>query len=119
MIERQSEFDKYQEWTRTTAVYPKEAERDYLSAGLVAEVGELYGAMAKYHRGDYGVEEFNIKALKELGDILWFLARISDYYGYSLSRIARTNYIKLEDRKLHGALKGSGESVQERLRKGI
>ena len=50
---------------------------NYLTLGLIAEVGEAAGKLAKRIRD--GV--FDEKAfVKELGDILWFVANLADFY---------------------------------------
>lgn len=50
---------------------------EYLTLGLIEEVGEAAGKLAKRRRD--GV--FDVKAfVKELGDILWFVANLADYY---------------------------------------
>lgn len=50
---------------------------EYLTLGLIAEVGEAAGKLAKRRRD--GV--FDEKAfIKELGDILWFVANLAEYY---------------------------------------
>ena len=46
------DFETYKEWTRTTAVYPKEKEEEYLMIGLANEVGEVLGKYKKQVRGD-------------------------------------------------------------------
>ena len=50
--------------------------KEYLTLGLIEEVGEAAGKLAKHIRD--GV--FDEKAfIKELGDILWFVANLVDY----------------------------------------
>ena len=50
---------------------------EYLTLGLIEEVGEAAGKLAKRRRD--GV--FDEKAfIKELGDILWFVANLADYW---------------------------------------
>lgn len=50
---------------------------EYLTLGLIAEVGEAAGKLTKRRRD--GV--FDEKAfIKELGDILWFVANLAEYY---------------------------------------
>ncbi len=50
---------------------------EYLTLGLIEEVGEAAGKLAKRKR-DFVWDE---KAfIKELGDILWFVANLADYY---------------------------------------
>lgn len=61
---------------------------EYLTLGLIAEVGEAAGKLAKRRRD--GV--FDEKAfVKELGDILWFVANLADYYDRENDD---TNYLK-------------------------
>lgn len=50
---------------------------EYLMLGLIAEVGEAAGKLAKRIRdGVFDERAF----IKELGDILWFVANLADYY---------------------------------------
>ena len=103
------DVDLYQEFTRTTIGYPRHKEGDYLTAGLTGEIGELMSAAAKYHRGDYDVTEFRKRAKGELGDIIWFIARLCDYYHWSMSEVMLDNRNKLVDRKKRGKIKGDGD----------
>ena len=40
---RKMDWATYQDWTKTTAVYPEEKAEEYLMLGLASEVGELLG----------------------------------------------------------------------------
>lgn len=102
-------IDDYQKWTRTTAVFPQHAAFLYISNGLFAEAGEIAGAIAKYHRGDYNWKELDAKLQKELGDCFWFLAQFCDFLGLNASMILQKNVDKLESRKERNVLKGSGD----------
>lgn len=104
-------INHYQRWTRTTIKYDKEVEGDYLTAGLVGEVGELFGHLAKFHRKDPNRDlETTYKLVKkELGDILYFIVRLADYYGWDASEIIQDNVNKLEERKKNNTLKGDGD----------
>lgn len=101
--------DEYQLFTRTTTAYPHHKEGDYLTAGLMGEMGEFMSAAAKYHRGDYDVGEFRKRAKAELGDLLWFIARLTDYYGWTLSEVMVENRDKLTDRMNRGVIRGDGD----------
>lgn len=46
---------------------------------------------------------------KELGDVLWYLARVADEYGIPLESVARKNIEKLSQRKELGTIGGSGD----------
>ena len=101
------DFETYKEWTKTTAVYPKDREEEYLLIGLANEVGEVLGKYKKQVRGD-GSKYKEIRA--ELGDVCWYLARIFDMYDMTLAEVLHENYIKLEDRKERGVIKGDGDN---------
>lgn len=100
-------LNDYQSFTATTAVYPQKVELEYLSLGLTGEVGEFTSKLAKWYRKD---NEFPTQELSdELGDILWFVARLASHLGRDLSDIAYENQEKLTSRKERGVLKGSGD----------
>lgn len=101
--------DKYQEFTNTTAVFDAPVEYEYLHFGLVAEVGELFDEIAKTRRDTDSQQPDSEKIKKELGDICWFVARLSDYYGFSLSSVLLANRDKLIDRQNRNKLHGSGD----------
>ncbi len=103
------DVDEYQDWTATTVIYTPKNEGDYLTAGLVGELGELFSAKAKYHRGDYESEECLGRIKAELGDIYWFLARICAFYGWSVSEVLEYNQAKLLGRQERGTLSGDGD----------
>lgn len=65
----------YIEWTRTTAVYPKDQAIEYLKRGLISEAGELCGKTKRIIRDGVRDDE---GIFKELGDICWYAARIAD-----------------------------------------
>ena len=101
------DFETYKKWTRTTAVYPKEKEEEYLMIGLANEVGEVLGKYKKQVRGD-GDKYKEIRS--ELGDVCWYLARLFDMYDITLVEALHENYIKLTDRMERGVIKGDGDN---------
>lgn len=92
----------------------------YMAFGLVAEVGELADKVAKWKRKkeayvtddrlvfdtwkDDEADEKRAELMKELGDVLWFVAGIADHFGYSLSEVAEMNLEKLAGRKSKGTI---------------
>jgi NTP pyrophosphatase (non-canonical NTP hydrolase) len=117
------EFNSYQRWTRTTAVYNKSnsgrnsqpiSPLVYCVLGLNGESGEVAEVVKKFHRDHEPVtdmpDEVRMKLIKELGDVLWYLARTADEIGIDLSEIAASNVEKLEDRRQHGKIHGSGDN---------
>jgi NTP pyrophosphatase (non-canonical NTP hydrolase) len=100
-------FDSYQDFTDSTAIYPKETELEYLLLGLTSEVGELAGKVKKEIRDGKIVETEDF--LKELGDILWYVARLAAHKDVYLSDVAQMNIEKLNSRKDRGTIGGSGD----------
>jgi NTP pyrophosphatase (non-canonical NTP hydrolase) len=110
-------FDEYQMQAFT---YAKQSARcpKYLFTGAAGEIGELCSLYAKAVRDDYyetsdyqskNVVDFKLNLAKELGDVLWFVASLAHYYGFSLHEIAEANINKLEDRKKRNVIGGSGD----------
>ena len=79
--------------------------------GLVGESGELADKVKKVLRDKDGVftEEERMAILKELGDVLWYVAEISLYLDMPMSEIAKMNLDKLASRKARGMLSGAGD----------
>lgn len=106
-------FNNYQEATAQTAKYPPSQALEYLSLGIASEAGEVAGKMKKWIRdGDSKMtrEEWVQAMSSEIGDVLWYAARLADELGLSLSQIAEDNMDKLLDRKARGVIGGSGDN---------
>ena len=69
--------------------------KEYLTLGLIEEVGESAGKLAKRTRDNV----FDEKAfIKELGDILWFVANLADYYKSDyIQQACERHFVKLEN----------------------
>ena len=100
-------LDQYQQQAKATAVYPEVKADQYLIAGMAGEVGELASIFAKHWRGDGDLNHDHAAA--ELGDILWFVAMLTEWLDTDLSTIAQGNLDKLADRANRGKLKGNGD----------
>lgn len=107
------DFKKYQSATDETAVYPTIGKKFiYPILGLNGEVGELTEKVKKLFR-DHNIEvtkEFTDDVSKELGDILWYLARVATEFELDLEDIAIENIRKLRSRKERGVIKGEGDN---------
>ena len=118
-------MDDYQAATGATAVYPGAgvqlggAERTplervtavtYLGLGL-GEAGEIQGKIKKVLRDDHGAisDDRRGEIVAELGDLLWYLARLAAELDMPLSAVAQHNLDKLSSRAARGTLQGSGD----------
>jgi NTP pyrophosphatase (non-canonical NTP hydrolase) len=100
------EFDAYQDFTDSTAIYPPEKGLEYTALGLASEAGEFAGKVKKMIRdGSYDTEAM----IAELGDVLWYVARAAAELDVHLSDVAKDNVEKLKSRQDRGKLKGSGD----------
>lgn len=79
-------FEEYQKEAVSYRVGTAD-NKEYLTLGLIEEVGEAAGKLAKRIRDGVWDEKAFIK---ELGDILWFVANLADYYD-------RENNTKISD----------------------
>ena len=121
------ELNEYQEKAMSTCL-PSCNNFAYMSLGLVSEVGELTGKVAKAvrkeeitlfgndlycgkHISDDGGAELHKGLIGELGDVLWFVSGICNVLGLSLEDVADANLAKLAERKKNGTIIGNGDGV--------
>jgi len=105
-------FTEYQQLAlRTAHPKTKKDEMFHLVLGLVGEAGEIAEKVKKTVRdNDSDFSTFDVDDLKkELGDILWYIATLSDYFDIKLDDIATKNIEKLASRQARGTLTGSGD----------
>ena len=105
-------LNDYQKQAMTTATYKDDTTGLMCSVlGLNGEAGEVAEKLKKIIRDkSYVITEID-KAMiaKELGDVLWYVASLSDLLGFSLDSVAQLNLSKLADRYERGVIKGSGD----------
>lgn len=79
--------------------------------GLAGEAGEATDKVKKILRDHDGelTEKDRAGLLKELGDVLWYVASVARYLDEPLSEVAKGNLAKLESRYQRGKLGGSGD----------
>ena len=103
-------FKEYQKKAHQTALYPKHYAFPYLATGLASEAGEVAGLISKGIRGDnYGTLP-NAELVKELGDVLWFVAQMATELEVDLEYVAKTNIKKLASRAKRDKIRGSGDN---------
>lgn len=88
--------------------------------GMFAETGEVADKIAKWVRkreahvsdsflvfntSDVKVaNEKQRELMKEVGDVLWFVACLADHLGFTLQEVAEMNIEKLRERKANGTI---------------
>lgn len=106
------EINDYQKSALATAIYPNDGTVSYLALAISGEAGELADKVKKVLRDKDGVfTEADKKALAlELGDVMWYVANLSEVIGYQLSDIAQMNIEKIAGRVKRGTLHGAGDN---------
>ena len=82
-------IEEYQQRAVATAL-PTALNYDYLIPGLVAEVGEVFGKVAKSVRDEWSRERLQDELKAELGDCVWFsvlICHVADVEPAPLKRV--------------------------------
>lgn len=107
-------ISEYADQAAETADYPyrhAEGPAPYPFVGLSGEAGEVAEQFKKLLRDDDGflTDERREKIIKELGDVLWYVAAICDEIKVDLQEVARRNVEKLADRAERNVIRGEGD----------
>jgi NTP pyrophosphatase (non-canonical NTP hydrolase) len=107
-------FDEYQKQAMTTLLKGPDTLTDVIHAvlGISGEAGEVSERIKKLIRDKDGdLSKLDIPDIqKEIGDVLWYLAVLSELLGISFDELAKSNLEKLASRKERGTLRGSGDN---------
>ena len=84
----------------------------YATLGFAGEAAELANKVKKILRDGGGVISTEVadKIIHELGDSLWYAARICRILSHSLDEALQYNVQKLQSRLERGTLQGSGDN---------
>lgn len=107
------DFNTFQEIIGETAIYPNRGKNIiYPTLGLAGEAGEVAEKVKKIIRDHNGVvtPEFKQEIIKELGDVLWYVAALSSELGVTMEEVAKLNMEKLLSRKKRGVISGNGDN---------
>jgi NTP pyrophosphatase (non-canonical NTP hydrolase) len=106
-------IDIYQAKTAETDESQKCTSPSYLYyvLGLCGESGEVAEKFKKLLRNKKGKldDDFLEDITSELGDIMWYVSRLSFHLGLDMSEILDYNLEKLKSRKERGVLKSQGD----------
>lgn len=111
-------FDEYQAAAKKTNLTPGDTgvvlSISFMDKvlGLVGESGEIAEKVKKILRDKQGelVDEDKQELIKELGDVLWYIALMADNLGVNMDVVATKNVEKLAARQQAGKLSGSGDN---------
>ena len=110
------DFNAYQKKTRLTDLGTSAQDNLkpgwlYYALGAAGETGEMIEKIKKLFRDKKGKidEEFQDQVKKEMGDCLWYHARLADNLGIDFDDVATENIRKLLDRLDRGKLHGDGD----------
>lgn len=115
------DLNKYQEKATTTDTFGDQPLDSLLASdpaytakilGLVGESGEVAEKYKKIIRDKQGKisPDDREELVKELGDVLWYIALLAKYLGVSLEEVATQNLDKLSSRKSRKAIQGRGDN---------
>ena len=76
--------------------------------GLVGEAGEVAEKIKKHIRDSNEINSTEL--VKELGDVLFYVAALANHIGSDLQTVATNNVAKLQDRKDRNKIHGSGDN---------
>ena len=99
-------FDEYQKFARSTAIYPDECKVVYPALGLCGEAGEVAEKVKKNIRDGKSLDGVGL----ELGDVLWYISALADDLGVTLEEVAQANVDKLQRRMRENKIKGDGDN---------
>ncbi len=104
-------FNEYQKKAKSF-VFHESSKKDRIilwTLGITGESGEVAEHLKKALRGDCPIEDKREELIKEIGDVMWYIALLADELGISLEEVAKININKLSSRKNRGKMRGNGD----------
>lgn len=105
-------LNEYQERVEDTWI-KNNYDLERIVLGICGESGEIAEKFKKYFRGDkegWIHSEAKEEISKEIGDVLYYLAKLCNQLEISLEETLQKNINKLAKRKQERKLKGSGDN---------
>lgn len=112
------DFNEYQKFAKKTEYLSDRQERAIFgnnlvnaTLGITGEAGEFADKIKKLYRDKGGKMDAETKKdlLYELGDMLWYMAKMAGKLGVKFDVVARMNIKKIHSRKKRGKILGSGD----------
>ena len=98
----------YSTWVEDKIFTKREERLVENTLGLVGEAGEVAEKVKKLIRDKSRFTKDDI--IKELGDVIFYVTALANYYGSDLQEVIEENVVKLDGREARGTLKGSGDN---------
>lgn len=107
-------LDEYQKEALVTAMFSGDELKDlsHWTLGITGEAGEIAEKVKKIIRDSNGHVNDDTKKeiIKEMGDVLWYLAVLAEHLGYNFDEVGKANIAKLRDRHARNKIQGSGDN---------
>ena len=110
-------FNEYQHQAVSLAEYPNRgANLIYPALGLAGESGETVDKIKKLWRNSNKTAAHQLTdaerdaLVKEIGDVIWYVAALAAELGYQLEDVAQINLDKLFDRRARNVIKSEGDN---------
>lgn len=103
--------NEYQQLAERSNLMTGDNALNYAALGLVGEAGEIANKVKKVIRDDNNIltDEKRKSIQKEIGDVLWYVSRLSSELGITLEEVMEQNIEKLSQRMDKGTLQGDGD----------
>ena len=98
----------YSTWVEDKIFTKREERLVENTLGLVGEAGEVAEKVKKLIRDKSRFTKEDI--IKELGDVIFYVTALANYYGSDLQEVIEKNVVKLDGREARGTLKGNGDN---------
>ena len=98
----------YSDWVETKILTSSDERLVENTLGLVGEAGEVAEKVKKLIRDKSRFTKKDI--VKELGDVVFYVTALANYYGSDLREVIEENVSKLDGREARGTLKGNGDN---------
>jgi len=98
----------YSDWVETKILTSSDERLVENTLGLVGEAGEVAEKVKKLIRDKSRFTKQDI--VKELGDVVFYVTALANYYGSNLGEVIEENVSKLDGREARGTLKGNGDN---------
>ncbi len=105
-------FKEYEKTVTENVIGGGRSNIAYPALALCGEAGEVAEKIKKIIRDGDGTmnEEHKEEVMKELGDVLFYLAYACGTYGFSLHDVANKNIEKVLSRRDRGVVHGDGDN---------